>query len=123
VVVVAAVLEFLGYAENSNSISAYINGQRKQVAWPLPKFRSREITASANLWDGQTLVLGNPLEYVTSTKPNGETETQEVTGSNKKPLVLFVTVRLVDEAGNPIHRDEEMPFAKDSIPPQPLDQK
>jgi hypothetical protein len=33
--------------------------------------------------------------------------------------MIFVTATIIDPAGNRIHRDEEMPFAKTSIPPQP----
>ncbi len=121
--VMASVTEFLGYGPSSNRVSGYINGQRQEVAVPLPMLRSRELMANANLWDGQTMVLFNPLEQVTSTRPDGQAEAQEVTGSNKKPLVVFVTAKLVDEAGKPVHTDDEMPFARDSIPAQPPDQK
>jgi len=119
----AAVTEFLGYDENTNFVTAYINGRREQVARPLPRFRVRETSVTANVWDGQTVVLLNPVEFLHSMKPNGDSDAREVTGPDKKPLVVFVTVRLVDELGNPIHADEEMPFAYDSIPPQTSSQK
>ena len=35
-----------------------------------------------------------------------------------KELLVFITVNLVDPAGNRIHSDDEIPFAKNSIPPQ-----
>jgi beta-lactamase regulating signal transducer with metallopeptidase domain/type II secretory pathway component GspD/PulD (secretin) len=121
--VVASVPEFLGYAPSSNRVSAYINGRLQKVAVPLPKFRSRELMATANLWDGQTMMLFNPQERVTSTRSDGGVETEEVIGANNKPLVVFVTAKLVDEAGKHVHTEDEMPFARDSIPAQPHDQK
>jgi general secretion pathway protein D len=117
------VTEFLGYDENTNFVTAYINGRREQVARPSPRFRVRETSVTANVWDGQTVVLLNPVEFLHSLKPNGEPDTREITGSDKKPLVVFVTVSLVDQTGNTIHTEEEMPFAKDSIPPQSPIQK
>ena len=33
--------------------------------------------------------------------------------------MIFVTGTMIDPAGNRVHTDDEMPFAKTSIPPQP----
>ena len=42
----------------------------------------------------------------------------ESSSSSKKNLVIFVTPRLIDPAGNPLHSEEEMPFAQHSVPSQ-----
>jgi len=38
--------------------------------------------------------------------------------SRKKNLMIFVTPRIIDPAGNPVHSEDEMPFAQQGIPPQ-----
>jgi len=45
---------------------------------------------------------------------------KQLTNSQLQNLMVFITARIVDSAGNPVHTDDEMPFAKVSIPPQPL---
>jgi hypothetical protein len=62
------------------------------------------------LYDGQTLAL-----YKFSTNASGM---QNQPKQDEKQLLVLVTVTLVDPAGNRIHTDDEMPFAKDAIPPQ-----
>jgi len=89
---------------------------------PLPRFRIRQITHSAILGDGQTLLLGNPTDQSIFKKRDGTVETTKYSEPKKK-LFVFVTPRLIDETGNPIHGDEEMPFSKDSIPAQLRGQK
>ena len=127
---IASVIEFLGYAEPTNSVTAYVDGQKRTVPVPLPKFRVREISTPANLFDGQTLILSGPATstiQITKDKVpftgdlplvgglfRSQTET-----SVKKSLIVFVTATIVDPAGNRVHTDDEMPFAKTSIPPQP----
>ena len=39
--------------------------------------------------------------------------------SLKQNLMIFVTATIVDPAGNRVHSDDELPFAQNSIPPQP----
>jgi len=40
----------------------------------------------------------------------GKLFTSESSQTTKKNLVIFVTPRIIDPAGNPAHLDEEMPF-------------
>ena len=64
---------------------------------------SRETwTAEANIWDGQTLVLG-------SQRSNGQTR-----------LFLFTTVSMIDPVGNPIHPHGYLQSKLGTIPPQGL---
>jgi len=39
--------------------------------------------------------------------------------SDKENLMIFVTATIIDPAGNRVHTDDQMPFAKISIPSQP----
>ena len=43
----------------------------------------------------------------------------EYSYSQKANLMVFVTATIIDPAGNHLHTDEEMPFAKTTIPVQP----
>lgn len=83
--------EFLGYddpgifqAENGGTVSPT----------PLPKFRLRQVTASARVWDGQTLVIGA-----------GQAPAKDGT---PRELIFFITPRLIDAAGNPLHREDDL---------------
>jgi beta-lactamase regulating signal transducer with metallopeptidase domain len=64
----------------------------------LPHLRKRETMVSATLWDGQTIVIGNPME------PNG----QPAEHPGEKRLLVLVTATIVDPAGNPYHTAEDM---------------
>ena len=60
----------------------------------------QRLTAEANLWDGQTLALGSP-------QSDGQTR-----------LFVFVTVRMVDPAGNAAHSQADLLSKLGTIPPQ-----
>jgi hypothetical protein len=107
----ASVIDFLGYAEPTNSVTAYIDGQRQTVPVPLPKFRIRKISTHVNLFDDQTLILGKPDEQFTG--PVGKSD------DDKKELLVFVTATAVDPAGNRVHSGDKLPFNPSTIPPQP----
>jgi general secretion pathway protein D len=129
--------EFLGYDDPGQFVAqvqgASANGVVGQQALttptPLPKFRLRQVATTAMVWDGQTVVLGGLIaENVTKQKDKvpvlgdlpfvGRFFRSESNMSAKKNLVIFVTPRLIDPAGNPLHSEEEMPFAQHSIPVQ-----
>lgn len=63
------------------------------------------------MWDGQTVALGG----MTIQKPgkNGDTETRHI--------LAFITPEIIDPAGNLVNNPDEMPFARDAIPPQPAE--
>jgi hypothetical protein len=67
----------------------------------LPDIRVRQVTTTLNLQDGQTVIIGELPEkdYV-----NGKEVTDKPAASDNK-LLVFVTVTLVDPAGNRIHPD------------------
>jgi len=108
--------EFLGYDKTTNTTAAYYrSGERVDVPKISPDFRVRQAAATVNLWDNQTVVIGGLPEkdYV-----NGK-EVFDQSISSDKELLVFVTATIVDAAGNRIHSDDEMPFAKNGVPAQP----
>jgi Flp pilus assembly secretin CpaC len=107
----ASLTEFLGY-DNPTHTTATNNSAGEKIDLPgiLPQLRVRQASAHINLYDGQTLLLGK-----IKTKAVGA---ENVPKPDARELLVFVTVNLVDAAGNRIHSDDEMPFAKGAIPPQ-----
>ena len=86
---------------------------------PQPIFTSRNVTTSIVIWDGQTVVMGGLIrEELTTIKDKvpilgdipllGWLFRSEGSYSRKKNLLIFVTARLVDPAGRPIHSASAM---------------
>jgi type II secretory pathway component GspD/PulD (secretin) len=101
------VTEFLGYDDPTTNTAVYINGKKETVAVPLPRFRVRQMNLSAAVQDGQTLVLLNPATTEIFKKPDGGTETKDVSSTQTNQLIVFLTATLVDAAGNRLHAAEE----------------
>ncbi|MCW5553547.1 MAG: M48 family metalloprotease [Verrucomicrobiae bacterium] len=138
---IPSVTEFLGYDDPSQLVpqvpvtpSATGPSPAPVSVMPLPHFRVRQVTKSAALWDGQTLVIGGlSATNVTRLKDKvpvlgdlplvGRAFRKESVGTETNTLLVFITARLIDATGNPIHRDDQMPFNPSSIPPQPQDSK
>ncbi len=126
----ASLMEFLGYDKPSNSIPTVTStGAIVDVPKILPSFCVWQAEAHLKLWDGQTVVLGG----LTSTQIQTTKDKVPVPGNRsageplfrtqtirtvKKQLLVLITVTLVDPDGNRIHGDDEMLFARKSIPPQ-----
>jgi general secretion pathway protein D len=83
-----------------------------------PIFNSRKVTTSVSVWDGQTVVLGGLMrEDVQKTEDRtpiigdlplvGRLFRTNVDQHIKRNLVIFVTARLVNPAGQPINTQEE----------------
>lgn len=123
--------EFVGY--DTATAAAFVptaitgGGQTLTGTLPLPIFRVRQLTTSCIVWDGQTVVLGGLIsDTVTKQKDKvpfladiplvGKLFTSESSQTKKKNLVIFVTPRIIDPAGNPAHADNEMPFAQNAVP-------
>jgi type II secretory pathway component GspD/PulD (secretin)/tetratricopeptide (TPR) repeat protein len=134
--IIPTITEFLGYDDPGQFVP-----QAQSVAGgggpalpitavlPLPHFRVRQVTTSAIVWDGQTVVLGGLItENVTKFKDQvpvlgdlplvGRLFRNESSQTQKKNLVIFVTPTIIDPAGNRYHSEEEMPFAQSAIPVQ-----
>ncbi len=127
--IIPTLTEFVGYDLATASIfvptAITATGQTLAGTLPLPIFRVRMLTTSCSVWDGQTIVLGGLIaDSVVKHKDKvpiladlpffGKFFTSESSQTQKKNLVIFVTPRIIDPAGNPAHTDEEMPFAQAS---------
>ena len=97
---------------------------------PQPIFTSRNITTSIVIWDGQTVVMGGMIrEELTTIKDKipilgdipvlGWLFRSEGQNSRKMNLLIFVTARLVDPAGRPIHREGNMALPGSGIEAAP----
>jgi general secretion pathway protein D len=86
---------------------------------PQPVFSSRKVTTSIVIWDGQTVVMGGLIrEELVTIKDKipilgdipllGRLFRTEGQSSKKMNLLIFVTARLVDPSGKPIHKAEAM---------------
>ena len=70
------------------------------------------VSTDISVWDGQTVVLGGFIDEDVTTKGGKETVT-------KKNLVLFVTAKIIDPAGNRVHADDQRPPSTlNTVPPQ-----
>jgi len=130
--IIPTITEFVGYDDPGQFVPTAITAQGTPITsvLPLPRFRLRQVTTSAIVWDGQTVVLGGLLsEDVRRLKDKvpvlgdlplvGRMFRSESSSTLKKNLVIFVTPTIIDPAGNRLHTEEEMPFAQTAIPPQP----
>ena len=132
---IPSLTEFIGYDDpgqfvpSAQSVSGSNIGVPITAQLPLPHFRLRQITTSANVWDGQTVVLGGLIaENVVKIKDKvpmlgdlpliGRFFRSESSDTKKKNLVIFVTPTIIDPAGNPIHTADNLPFDPTLLPPQ-----
>jgi general secretion pathway protein D len=135
-VLIPTILEFIGYdnpgafTPTGEAAAGTTIGVPLVAVLPLPHFRVREVVTTCNVWDGQTVVLGGMIaETITKLKDQvpvlgdlplvGRLFRSESTDSTKQNLLIFITPTIIDPAGNRVHNDEDMPFARNSIPPQP----
>jgi len=96
--------EFLGY-EDPAAVG-------KPTGTPLPKFSVGSADVNILVWDGQTVVLGG-MTIQKKVEEGGKLET--------KHILAFVTPEIIDPAGNLVNDPDNMPFAKDAVPPQPAE--
>jgi general secretion pathway protein D len=133
-VLIPTYTEFVGYDNPGpfipSAASLTSSGLTVTAVLPLPRYRVRQVITSVNVWDGQTIVLGGLIsETITKVKDEvpvlgdlpilGRFFRNESSQSSKQNLMVFVTPSIVDPAGNRVHSDEDLPFAKTSIPAQP----
>jgi general secretion pathway protein D len=127
---IPSVTEFAGY-QNPPQI-ANVTGGLNVVQLPviLPSFTVRQVLTTVNIWDGQTVMLGGLVSSSTQTEKDkvpvvgdlpivGRLFQSQMKVAVKKNLMIFVTATIVDPAGNRLHSDDELPFAQNTIPPQP----
>jgi general secretion pathway protein D len=119
---VAELVDWIQYGSQI-TVETGIIGAKQQNTYlfnmPQPIFTSRNVTTSIVIWDGQTVVMGGLIrEELTTIKDKipilgdipllGWLFRSEGQYSKKKNLLIFVTARLVDPAGRPIHREGNM---------------
>lgn len=89
-----------------------------------PLFETRNVTTSVVIWDGQTVVLGGLIREETTKIDDkipvlgdipllGRLFRSKAFNRVKRNLLVFVTARLVDPAGNLIHRPDTPGFRFD----------
>lgn len=135
--IIPTIKEFVGYdlvsgkifSTQAQSVGGGTAGNPLVQEQPLPIFRLRQVVTSANVWDGQTVVLGGLIsDNVLKTKDKvpvlgdlplvGRLFRSEGSSTKKKNLIIFVTPTIIDPAGNRVHSEEEMPFARTNYPSQ-----
>jgi hypothetical protein len=111
--------EFLGYDQPpTNAVGQYIKESDVTLPVVLPSFHVQQVHTQVNLWDNQTVVLGKLQQHFyvggkeIGAEPDYFVETKKSRGQPDvvdKELLVFITMTLVDQAGNRIHSDEEAP--------------
>ncbi|MFM7103310.1 MAG: type II secretion system protein GspD [Verrucomicrobiota bacterium] len=129
--IIPAYTEFLGYDDPGDFVpvvtGANVPPVRAQL--PLPRIRIRQVTTSAIVWDGQTVVLGGLIaEDVKKIRDKvpvlgdiplvGRLFRSEASLTSKKNLVVFVTPTILDPAGKRVHDPNNMPYDPNTVPPQ-----
>ncbi|MGD0087279.1 MAG: M56 family metallopeptidase [Verrucomicrobiota bacterium] len=127
----ASLTEFLGYYTPPTKPAEHINnlGDHVPVTLPvvLPSFEIHKATANIKLWDNQTVVLGGMKARFydggkeVGTEPDYFRKTKAAWSQpdrENRDLLVFITVTLVDSAGNRIHSERDMPFARNAVPQQ-----
>jgi type II secretory pathway component GspD/PulD (secretin) len=115
--VTPTIVEFLGYDEPTNSLTVYTDGKPQTASTPRPRFHVSQLTNSADIWDGDTLVLGDLIsEAVTRAKDDGVPMRAAIPvnagqirseSTEKRHVLVFITPTLIDPAGNRLHDADE----------------
>jgi beta-lactamase regulating signal transducer with metallopeptidase domain len=124
----ASLTDFLGYDEPpTNAAAAVTTANGTQLPVVLPCYSVRQGSASVKIWDNQTVLLGKlarqfydggkavpaePEYFVKTKKSRGQPDAED------SEVLVFITVTMVDEAGNRVHSDDTPPFGGDTVPPQ-----
>ncbi|MDR3456977.1 MAG: M56 family metallopeptidase [Verrucomicrobiae bacterium] len=112
--VIPTLNEFLGYDTGPDVPNVTGTNNRVQLPVFFPHFSKRQMTATLNLRDGQTVVIGGMPEIKAYTHKvpvlgsvplMGRLFRSENTTTNE--ILVFVTANIVDPAGNRVHTDEE----------------
>jgi general secretion pathway protein D len=92
-----------------------------------PIFSTRKVTTSVSVWDGQTVVIGGlireDVQKVEDKVPLfgdipvvGRLFRSQVDQHLKRNLIIFVTAKLINPAGELIHNDEDKEEVVEPIP-------
>lgn len=127
---IPSLTDFNGYDTPPNIANATGGLNVVQLPVILPNFSVRQVVATVNVWDNQTVVIGGLISsQVESTADKvpvvgdipllGNLFQSNSKSTIKKNLMIFVTGTIVDPAGNRVHSDDDLPFAQNAIPAQP----
>jgi type II secretory pathway component GspD/PulD (secretin) len=121
--IIPSLTEFLGYATPPDVPNVTGTNNRVQLPVVLPQFSTRQMTASLNLSDNQTVIVGGMIEtkYVTDKVPvlgsvplMGRLFQTKKTTQNE--ILILISATIVDPAGNRVHSDDEQAPAKQGVP-------
>jgi len=123
-----ALLGFLGVPSSLTGVTQAITLTDNVINQPI--FSTRKVTTSVSVWDGQTVVLGGlmreDVQKVEDRTPIigdiplvGRLFRTNVDQHVKRNLVIFVTARLVNPAGQPLNQAEEEEEQETVQPPVP----
>ncbi|MDD5350001.1 MAG: type II and III secretion system protein [Chthoniobacteraceae bacterium] len=95
-----------------------------------PIFSTRKVRTNVSVWDGQTVMLGglmredvqkveDKVPFLGDVPFVGRLFRSSVDQHSKRNLVIFVTARLINPAGDPINVSDEEKDAADSLVPAP----
>ncbi len=98
--VIPTVTEFLGYDDPKKVLASSPVKSKDAETLPLPRMRIRQVSTSAVVWDGQTLVLGIGNDQVITKQPGGGVQKAKNPDTHQKQLLVFITPTIVDPAGN-----------------------
>ncbi|MCG3148129.1 MAG: hypothetical protein PCFJNLEI_01571 [Verrucomicrobiae bacterium] len=116
---VSEFLGFLDYSPGEVTQTSSVGGSNTTTSVPYriqqPLFSTRTLATSVVIWDGQTVVLGGLIKeniqkvddkvpFLGDIPIVGRLFRSKATTRSKQNLLIFVTARLVDPAGNPIHK-------------------
>jgi beta-lactamase regulating signal transducer with metallopeptidase domain/type II secretory pathway component GspD/PulD (secretin) len=115
--VIPSVTEFLGYDDPGKLPNPPKASGKTNATLPLPRVRVRQMSANAQVWDGQTLVLGMANDQLVTKKASGGfvKENLRAPEVKKKQLLVFITPTIIDQAGN--RANAEAMVAPTAMPP------
>jgi type II secretory pathway component GspD/PulD (secretin)/tetratricopeptide (TPR) repeat protein len=127
--------EFIGYDNPGQFVNTAVSATSSSfvsvtATLPLPHFRIRSVATTCDVWDGQTVVLGglisetiykihDKVPFMGDLPFFGKLFQSQSSDSTKENLLIFVTATIIDPAGNRVHNEDDLPFAKFNVPPQP----
>jgi beta-lactamase regulating signal transducer with metallopeptidase domain len=82
----------VSYYERTNQVRVYIDGKKSSVPFAMPHFTTRKAARYAVIDEGQTLILGSPID--------GELDVTSPQSGARKRLLAIITPTIVDSAGN-----------------------
>jgi general secretion pathway protein D len=108
------VTDFLGFIQYGSTLTSGGASVLNDIRQPL--FSTRDVVTSVEIWDGQTVVLGgliredvqkvdDKIPFLGDLPGVGRVFRSKVTQRTKRNLLIFVTARLIDPAGRPIHKE------------------